>query len=213
MAWKVAFSDRSRVDLEKIVNYIARDTPAAAERFGFLLIAQAEALANTPEMGPILPQRITSRFFPVGRYLIIYRLDQKIRSWAYCAFGIRLAGRGLGDNLLSLLRARNSTQPFHSHNSVKWAQRLFFRATGRTSLRLQNFDEGFLRDVDFADAFHPLFSFFLFLEQFAFAGDVAAVAFCGDFFSQRRNAFARDDFFADRRLDRHLIKLARDHFF
>ena len=43
--------------------------------------------------------------------------------------------------------------------------------------RLQNFDEGFLRDVDFPDAFHPLFSFFLFLQQFALAGDVASVAF------------------------------------
>jgi hypothetical protein len=44
------------------------------------------------------------------------------------------------------------------------------------SLRLQHFDEGFPRDVDFADAFHPLFSFFLFLQQFALASDVAAVA-------------------------------------
>jgi toxin ParE1/3/4 len=76
MAWKVAFSNRSRIDLEKIVDYIARDNPAAAERFG-LLVAQAEALANTPELGPILPQRVATRFFPVGRYLIIYRLDQK----------------------------------------------------------------------------------------------------------------------------------------
>ena len=29
------------------------------------------------------------------------------------------------------------------------------------SLRLQHFDEGFLRDVDFADAFHPLFLLFV----------------------------------------------------
>lgn len=77
MAWQVVFSARSRSDLEQIVEYIARDNSSAAERFGSLLITQAEALANTPEMGPLLPQRPASRFFPVGPYLIIYRLDTK----------------------------------------------------------------------------------------------------------------------------------------
>lgn len=79
MAWKVAFSERSRSDLHKVIEFIARDNPAAVERLGSLLIAQAESLANTPEMGPILPQRPGTRFFPVGSYLIIYRLDTKKR--------------------------------------------------------------------------------------------------------------------------------------
>ena len=79
MAWQVIFSARSRIDLQKIVEYIARDNSAAAERFGSLLITQAESLANTPEMGPALPQRLATRFFPVGSYLIIYRLDTKKR--------------------------------------------------------------------------------------------------------------------------------------
>ena len=79
MAWQVIFSARSRIDLQKIVEYIARDNSAAAERFGSLLITQAESLANTPEMGPVLPQRLATRFFPVGSYLIIYRLDTKNR--------------------------------------------------------------------------------------------------------------------------------------
>ncbi len=34
------------------------------------------------------------------------------------------------------------------------------------SLRFQNLDESFLRNVDFADALHPFFSFFLFFEDF-----------------------------------------------
>jgi plasmid stabilization system protein ParE len=34
MALEVIFSARSRTDLEQIVKYIARDDPAAAERFG-----------------------------------------------------------------------------------------------------------------------------------------------------------------------------------
>jgi toxin ParE1/3/4 len=79
MAWKVIFSARSRNDLEQIVNYIARDDPTAAERFGLKLINQAESLADTPEMGPRLPQKSDTRFFPVGSYLIIYRPDTKRR--------------------------------------------------------------------------------------------------------------------------------------
>ena len=79
MAWEVIFSARSRNDLEQIVKYIARDDPAAAERFGSKLIAQAESLADAPEMGPRLPQKPDSRFFPVGSYLIIYRLDSEQR--------------------------------------------------------------------------------------------------------------------------------------
>jgi toxin ParE1/3/4 len=77
MAWKIIFSARSRSDLQKIVDYIARDNAVAAGRFGSLLITQAESLENAPEMGPTLPQRRGVRFFPVGRYLIIYRLDTK----------------------------------------------------------------------------------------------------------------------------------------
>ena|SRR5437660_2708710 len=79
MAWQVIFSARSKRDLQDIVEYIARDNPAAAEGVGLLLIEQADALANTPEMGPVLPQRLNVRFFPVGSYLIIYRADAKKR--------------------------------------------------------------------------------------------------------------------------------------
>jgi addiction module RelE/StbE family toxin len=80
MAWQVVFSDRSTRDLQKIADYIARDNRAAAEQFGLLLIEQAESLANAPEMGPVLPQKPNTRFFPVGSYLIIYRLDAKKRA-------------------------------------------------------------------------------------------------------------------------------------
>jgi hypothetical protein len=51
------------------------------------------------------------------------------------------------------------------------------------SLRFQDFDEGFLRNVDPPDALHPLFSFFLFLEQFPLPCDIAAIAFGGDVFA------------------------------
>ena len=80
MAWKVIFSARSRTDLEQIVNYIARDNSAAAERFGFRLIQQAESLSDAPAIGPTLPQKPGTRFFPVGSYLIIYRPDETQRT-------------------------------------------------------------------------------------------------------------------------------------
>jgi toxin ParE1/3/4 len=79
MAWEVIFSARSRNDLEQIVKYIARDDPVAAERFGLKLVAQAESLVDAPEMGPTLPQKPNTRFFPVGSYLIIYRPEAKQR--------------------------------------------------------------------------------------------------------------------------------------
>lgn len=75
MGWQVVFSPRSRADLKKIVEYIARDNPGAAERFGVALVAQAESLATTPEMGVPMPERPGTRFFPLGSYLIIYRPD------------------------------------------------------------------------------------------------------------------------------------------
>ena len=79
MAWEVIFSARSRNDLEQIVKYIDRDNPAAAERFGLKLVEQAESLGDAPEIGPRLPQKPDTRFFPVGSYLIIYRPDAKRR--------------------------------------------------------------------------------------------------------------------------------------
>jgi toxin ParE1/3/4 len=79
MAWKVIFSERSKVDLEKIVEFIARDDPAAAERFGLALIDKAEALAQAPKIGPLLPQKQSVRFLPFGAYLIIYRPDEARR--------------------------------------------------------------------------------------------------------------------------------------
>src|SRR5436853_553182 len=86
------------------------------------------------------------------------------------------------------------------------------RRSAPSLLRLQDLDEGFLGDVDLADAFHTFFAFFLFLLQFAFASDIAAVAFRGDVFSQRGNTFPRNNFPADGGLDRDLVKLARDDF-
>ncbi len=75
MGWQVVFSTRSRQDLRRIVEFIAKDDPAAAERFGFTLIECSESLANAPLMGIPLRERPGTRFFPVGNFLIICRAD------------------------------------------------------------------------------------------------------------------------------------------
>ena len=70
MGWQVVFSIRSRDDLRRIVQFIAREDPAAAERFGLGLIAQTESLASAPQIGMPVPERPGTRFFPFGSYLI-----------------------------------------------------------------------------------------------------------------------------------------------
>jgi toxin ParE1/3/4 len=68
---------RSRLaesDLLDIWTYIARDSPAAADRFLDLIAEKLQTLAESPEIGrrrEELAARLRS--FPVGRYVIFYR--------------------------------------------------------------------------------------------------------------------------------------------
>jgi toxin ParE1/3/4 len=77
MDWQVVFSPRSVRDLQSIVEFITGDNPLAADNVALSLLEKSQSLGKSPEMGPILPQRPNTRFFPVGSYLIIYRLDEK----------------------------------------------------------------------------------------------------------------------------------------
>jgi hypothetical protein len=52
---------------------------------------------------------------------------------------------------------------------------------------LEHREEGFLRNIDLADALHAALAFFLFFEQLAFARDVPAVAFGENVFENRRS--------------------------
>ena len=58
---------------------------------------------------------------------------------------------------------------------------------------LQYREECLLRNIDLADALHPLLAFLLLLEQLALAADVAAVAFGEDVFAPGADRFAGDD--------------------
>jgi plasmid stabilization system protein ParE len=73
----LVFSARSQQDLQRIVAYIARDNPHAAEQFGLSLIDHAVSLADTPEIEILMPERPGTRFIPLVSYLIIYRVDSR----------------------------------------------------------------------------------------------------------------------------------------
>src|SRR5579872_761801 len=81
---------------------------------------------------------------------------------------------------------------------------------GRSNL--QNGEEGFLGNIDLADALHALFALFLFFEEFAFAGDVSAVAFGENVFANGGYGFAGNHAAADGGLNGHLEHLAGNEF-
>src|SRR5437660_12676965 len=73
---------------------------------------------------------------------------------------------------------------------------------------LKDGQERFLRNVDSPDALHPSLAFFLFFQQFALSGDVAAIAFGQDVLAHGGHALTCDDFSTDRRLDGNFKHLA-----
>ena len=72
---------------------------------------------------------------------------------------------------------------------------------GRSVFGFEDGDEGFLGDGDFSELLHALFAFLLLFEEFALAGDVAAVALGGDVLAEGADGGARDDLRAQGGLD------------
>ena len=75
---KARLSRLAEQDLLEIWSYIARDNPAAADRFIDLLTEKCELLAESPKIGrrrEELSPRLRS--FPVGRYVIFYRIAER----------------------------------------------------------------------------------------------------------------------------------------
>lgn len=82
MAHKLIWSPAARDDLRDVVQFIARDSQARAEAFGFRIITSVGALEKFPEMGRVVPeyQNVTLREIVVRSYRIIYRADHRRRS-------------------------------------------------------------------------------------------------------------------------------------
>ena len=65
----------AREDLIEIWTYVALDKPDAADRLLDSLEARFETLARNPNIGVRRPEIATDvRSFPVGNYLILYRV-------------------------------------------------------------------------------------------------------------------------------------------
>ncbi|MBD2772952.1 type II toxin-antitoxin system RelE/ParE family toxin [Iningainema tapete] len=66
---------KTEEDLIEIWTYIAADNPAAADRLLDQIDAKCQMLADNPGLGQARPDIAPQlRYFPVGRYLILYRV-------------------------------------------------------------------------------------------------------------------------------------------
>ncbi|MBI3923849.1 MAG: type II toxin-antitoxin system RelE/ParE family toxin [Armatimonadetes bacterium] len=75
---KLIISDQAVSDLTDIWAYIARDTIAAADRFVDRLYQQCQRLAEAPKTGRQRDELLPGlRSFPVGRYLLFYRVEEE----------------------------------------------------------------------------------------------------------------------------------------
>lgn len=73
------FSPAASKDLLEIVDYVAERSPDAAARLRDRFLAAVEMLAKRPGLGHVrhdlVPKDLNVRFWPVGRYLLIYRSE------------------------------------------------------------------------------------------------------------------------------------------
>ena len=75
----VEFSDEAEGDLERIADYIAKDSPRRALTFIQELRGKCEALAATPQGFPLVPryEQHGIRRRVHGNYLIFYRIEDE----------------------------------------------------------------------------------------------------------------------------------------
>jgi plasmid stabilization system protein ParE len=89
MDYQVVLSPSARADLRDIVRYISFNAPDRALEFGLYLISRTRLLAQSPELGRIVPE-FQDPFIPeiiVRSYRVVYRLHnvrhlvEVIRFW------------------------------------------------------------------------------------------------------------------------------------
>jgi toxin ParE1/3/4 len=71
----IIWAPRAFADLENLLDYIARDEPATARRFGQKVLDRIESLADFPDSGSFVPEDETMTYREVfqGPYRIIFR--------------------------------------------------------------------------------------------------------------------------------------------
>ena len=81
MDYQVVLSPSARADLRDIVRYISFDAPDRALQFGLFLISRTRLLAQSPELGRLVPELADPliREIIVRSYRVVYRLDDSRR--------------------------------------------------------------------------------------------------------------------------------------
>jgi toxin ParE1/3/4 len=95
----VRWTQRARDDLRDIHDFIARDSPRAAEALVERLLTATERLAAFPESGRVVPEfpALGYREIIVSSYRVLYRLADNI-VWITAVFHGRRLLRGEPDN-------------------------------------------------------------------------------------------------------------------
>ena len=75
MGWRVALTHEAEADLGRVVAFLARKSPTAAERIGLELVALIFALDELPHRGAPVQRRPGLRKLAHRHYLIIYRVN------------------------------------------------------------------------------------------------------------------------------------------
>ncbi len=77
---RLIWTSRCLDDLERLLEYIERDAPIAARRFGQQIIDRVELLQTNPYLGSVVPEDDTSTYRQIlqGNYRIIYRVSGDI---------------------------------------------------------------------------------------------------------------------------------------
>lgn len=78
MPLKVVWGEKASLDVLEIQAYISRDSWAAADRMTFSFLCAAEAVADHPLSGRVVPEfgRATLREVIVGSYRLVYRVKR-----------------------------------------------------------------------------------------------------------------------------------------
>ncbi|MGM0428035.1 MAG: type II toxin-antitoxin system RelE/ParE family toxin, partial [Thermodesulfobacteriota bacterium] len=76
---KIVWSPLAVERASEIVDYIAQDNPAAAEKWIHTVFSKVEHLRTQPAMGRMVPEINESQFRELiyGNYRIIYRMETK----------------------------------------------------------------------------------------------------------------------------------------
>jgi plasmid stabilization system protein ParE len=76
MGWKVALTDEAEADLGAVVAFLAKQSPAAAERIGLELVEKIFSLNHQPNRGAPVRKRPGLRKLAHRHYLLIYRINE-----------------------------------------------------------------------------------------------------------------------------------------